>query len=364
MKTKKVLTANLKPGMILSEAAYTYTNHLIIPSNTELDEDLIEKMKYYAIKSIRIFLPDDEDETSDDLSESISAELSYYERIQHSKEFKAFSKEFDSSVELFKTELNNMVVQNSDGIVDTMLEHVHTILGKTRNPLHLLDMMQCIRGYDDMTYAHSMNVALICNVIGQWLHLTDSDLTTLTIAGLLHDIGKLKVPPDIIKKPGKLTDDEFKLIRMHPKYGYDILKPKNLDNRVKLAALQHHERYDGTGYPRKLPGNEVEYFSHIVAVADVYDAMTSDRCYRKGMCPFHVLEQLECDKDAYEPQVLYKFVSRTVEAYINTEVMLSTGEKGKVVLLNQNFLSRPTVITEDKTYDLSKNFDVQITTLL
>lgn len=371
MKTKKILTANLTPGMVTAESAYTYTNHLVIQSNTVLTDEIIDKLKYYAVKSVKILVEEDSDEASNNTADN-SANSSiidndkptYFERIQQSAEFKDFNKEFDNCMDNFRTSLNDIVLKSTDGIVDSMLDDVSHIMQKTRNPLHLLDMMQCMRGYDDLTYTHSMNVALICNVLGKWLHLSENDLDILTTAGLLHDIGKLKIPEEIIKKPGKLTDYEFEQIQNHPQYGYDILRGKKLDSRIKLAALQHHERFDGKGYPNHLAGNDIDYIASIVTIADVYDAMTSDRCYRKGICPFPVLEDLERTKDRYEPSALYTFMQHTVEAYINTEVLLSNGEKGRVVLINKNFLSRPIVITDKKTYDLSKDSSIQITALI
>ena len=245
-----------------------------------------------------------------------------------------------------------------------MLSEIESVLEKSRNPLHLLEMMQCMRGYDDLTYTHSINVALISNVIGTWMNLGHDDIETLMIAGMLHDIGKLRIPPEIIQKPGRLTDEEYEIVKKHPQYVYDILSTKNLSPKIKLVALQHHERYDGKGYPYGLKGNEIDLFSGIVAIADVYDAMTADRVYRKGICPFPVLEHMELQKELYEPGALFKFIERTVEAYINTEVLLSNGDVGRVVLLNKSFLSRPIVISGDKTYDLSKDFHLQIDALL
>jgi HD-GYP domain-containing protein (c-di-GMP phosphodiesterase class II) len=137
-----------------------------------------------------------------------------------------------------------------------------------------------------------------------------------------------------------------------------------VDERVPIAALQHHERYDGKGYPNKLAGNDIHYFSAIVSVADVYDAMTADRCYRKGICPFEVISMLENERERYEPGILYTFMKRTVEAYINAEVLLSNGEQGKVVLINNSTLSRPMVMVGDKLRDLSKDHSVKIAELL
>ena len=375
MKTKKVLTANLKPGMVSSEPAYTYSNHLVIQSNTTLTPDIIDKLKYYAVKAIKIYVTEDGLPDSPGFLSNESELLSvpgtpdldsptYFEKIQKTEEFIEFKKCFTESVEDFKKELNDFVIKNDINIVDNMLSEVNHILSKTRNPLHLLDMMQCLRSFDDMTYMHSMNVALICNIFGSWLSLPKTETDILVLCGLLHDIGKLKIPEEIISKPGKLTDEEFDLIRSHPRLGYEILESKDLDNRIKLAALQHHERFNGCGYPRKLTGPEISNFSSVVAIADVYDAMTSNRVYRKGMCPFTVIATFEREKDIYEPSLLYLFMKRTCEAYINTEVILTNNERGKIVLLNQNHLSRPMVLTDKATYDLSRDFSIDIAALI
>lgn len=384
MKTKKMLTANLRPGMIAFEDTYTSNNQLVIQSNTTLTPEIIDKLKYYAIRSIKVSIPEPGEEipapsqaeapqtetpqaeaapSADDTAAIVGP--TYFERVQESAEFQTFRKNFASSIEAFKDQLNDIVTKtNVSEVVDSMLKEVDNIISGTRNALHLLDMLQCLRGFDDLTYAHSMNVALICDVIGSWINLSKEDRKTLLLAGLLHDIGKLKIPPEIIKKPGKLTDDEFAQIRSHPQLGYDILEHKNLDKRVKLAALQHHERFDGGGYPKHLTGPEISYFSAIVAIADVYEAMTANRVYRKGICPFKVIGMLEKEQNLYEPSILYMFMKRTIEAYINTDVLLSTGEKAKVVLLNQNIISRPIVITDVKAYDLSKEPGIEIETLI
>lgn len=377
MDTKKILTANLKPGMVSCEAAYTYSNHLVIQSNTTLTSDIIDKLKYYAVKSVQIYMTEngpyiagqtEENGSSEtDNPDETSEESAYFERIRESDEYKEFTEFFTASVERFKKEINDLIIKNTadvTDVIDDMLQEANSILAKTRNPLHLLDMMQCLHGYDDMTYMHSMNVALICHIIGLWINLSPAELDTLVVCGLLHDIGKLKVPVNIITKPAKLTDEEFERIRLHPQMGYDILSNKDLDERIKLAALQHHERINGTGYPNHLTASEIHQFSSIVAIADVYDAMTSNRAYRKGMCPFTVIAIFEEEKALYDPGLLYLFMKRTIEAYINTEVLLSNDEHGKVVLINQNLLSRPVVVTENNTYDLSRDFSIDIKALI
>lgn len=371
MKSKKVLTAVLKPGMVSAEAAYTYNNHLVIQSNTTLTPEIIDKLKYYAVKSVKVYITEDgkpdipeERKSAPEPDTTIPENATYFERIQQSEEFIDFKNTFTSTINNFKQQLNDIASTNSTAVVKDMLNEVHVIIAKSRNPLHLLDMMQCLRNFDDLTYTHSMSVALICSIFASWLNFSPEETSVLITSGLLHDIGKLKIPNKIITKPGKLTDEEFDLIRSHPRMGYEILQSKNLDDRIKQTALQHHERFNGSGYPKRLSGSEINTFSAIVSIADVYDAMTSNRVYRKGMCPFTVISTLEKEKDLYEPSLLYTFMKRTIEAYINTEVMLSNNERGKVVLLNQNILSRPVVITDKNTYDLSRDFSVDIVALI
>lgn len=153
------------------------------------------------------------------------------------------------------------------------------LFGKQSTTISIFDNLHNMRQIDDSTYAHCLNVSIISRMFGMWLKYSDEDLDVLTLAGLLHDIGKCKIPNAIISKKGKLTDAEYEVIKAHAQLGYDILKDQPLDERIKNAALMHHERYDGTGYPNHLVGKEIDDMAAIVAIADVYDAMTSDRCY-------------------------------------------------------------------------------------
>ena len=121
-------------------------------------------------------------------------------------------------------------------------------------------------------------------------------LDTLTLCGLLHDIGKLKIPDEILNKPGKYTDEEFDLVKRHTKFGYELLKTLNIDPHIKKAALLHHERCDGSGYPLKATQKDLDDFSMVVAIADVYDAMTAARSYRAPLCPFQVIERFEQER--------------------------------------------------------------------
>ena len=164
------------------------------------------------------------------------------------------------------------------------------------------------------------------------------------------------VPDNIIQKKGRLTLPEYNLVKTHVLFGNNILKGiDNLDPRIAEVAMRHHERCDGTGYPGGYKREQIEPFARIVAIADTYDAMTSDRAYRAAICPFDVIEMFEREGIVkYDVAFLLPFIEKAVQAYMNTDVRLSTNQIGKVIMINKNEFSKPVVQVGDEFYDLSK----------
>ena len=239
-----------------------------------------------------------------------------------------------------------------------ILEDVENVVDKGRNGIHILDMLQCMRVYDDVTYFHSVNAVMLSNMIGRTVYpdISKEELDILTLSGLLHDIGKMMVPDNIIQKNGRLTLPEYNVVKTHVLFGNNILKGlKNLDPRVAEVAMRHHERCDGTGYPGGYRREQIEPFARIVAIADTYDAMTSDRVYRAALCPFDVIHMFEREGIVkFDVEFLLPFLEKAVQAYLNTEVKLSTNEVGKVIMINHNEYSKPVVQVGNEFYDLSK----------
>ena len=186
------------------------------------------------------------------------------------------------------------------------------------------------------------------------MRLPVQDIHQLTIAGMVHDIGKTQIPDEILNKPGKLTDQEFAIMKKHVDIGYDILKNKQIDNRIREAALFHHEKCDGSGYPFGLSGDKIPTFAKILAVADIYDALTADRIYRKAVCPFTAIRMLEEDSfTKLDPKYTLPFLRNVVSSYIHNNVKLDNGEIGEVVMINDRNLSRPIVKINNRFIDLS-----------
>ncbi len=348
----RILTQDLVPGMVTAEDVYTYNNQLVLLKDTELTDKTITKLEFYAILSVRIkedsmvTVPEDGETTG---------ELSYSQKIKNSEEYKQFKSDFDNTVGSMKGKVNDIVTHNIKNISsEDLLDDTVSLVNEAKSGYHVFDMLHNMRNYDDPTYSHSLNVALICNVFGKWLGMTDRDVQALTLAGLLHDVGKLKIPDTVIEKPSTLTDDEYDLVKTHTIEGYNILKQYDLDDRVKNVALMHHERCDGSGYPMGLLGNRIDAFAKIVAIADVYDAMTSARIYRGPLCPFKVISVFESEGlQKYDSEYILVFLEYIVNTYLNNRVRLSNGMEGEIVLINKLDLSHPMVHCGNRYIDLS-----------
>ncbi|KQC84350.1 HD-GYP domain-containing protein [Butyribacter intestini] len=377
MAAKRILTSRATQNMIVADDVYTSDDKLVIPEGTVLTEDIIDSLKEYGVFAIRIKVDDDGnnaaaenekvtpagDEALNEQRQEIknSAEQeheSFLKQVKESKEFEVFHSAFVDSVDNLKNVFSKVVMHNEQIDGESILSDVENVVSKGRNSIHILDMLQCMRGYDDVTYVHSVNVALLSNMIGRIVYpdISDEELKVLTLAGLLHDIGKMMVPDNIIQKKGRLTLPEYNLVKTHVLFGNNILKGiDNLDPRIAEVAMRHHERCDGTGYPGGYKREQIEPFARIVAIADTYDAMTSDRAYRAAICPFDVIEMFEREGIVkYDVAFLLPFLEKAVQAYMNTDVRLSTNQIGKVIMINKNEFSKPVVQVGDEFYDLSK----------
>ena len=289
----------------------------------------------------------------------------YSQRIRRSPEFQRFKTDYTKKVSFMKENINNFIVNDEDLNVDQLLDETLTLFGENSTTISMFDMLHNMRQIDDSTYAHSVNVALICRLIGKWKNFSEKDMDTLTLCGLLHDIGKSKIPNEIIGKPGKLTDSEYEEIKKHPVIGYNLVKNLDIDQRVKNAVLFHHERFDGKGYPLGLTGSEIDDFTSIVSIADVYDAMTANRCYRDGLCPFEVIAIFEKEGlTQFNPKYILTFLDHIANTYINNEVLLSDGSSGKIVLINKK-LTRPTIQLDNGNFvNLESRLDLYVQAII
>jgi putative nucleotidyltransferase with HDIG domain len=373
MSTVIISTNEVVPGMVVAQDIYTFSNQLLIGARTPLTDRIITRLKFYAIGEIEI-LDDEEAATVNGneeylqhkdkpilFPESVDISPTHLEDVAATEEFKNFSKSYEDFSEEFKTSLDDVISKGKDVNTTKLLMQVNSVLSEGRTSIHLLDMLQCMRDHSDHTYTHSINVAIICNIIAKWLNFSEKESATLTLCGLLHDIGKLEIDPEILNKPSLLTDEEYQIVKTHTTKGYQILKDKAVDNHIKYSALMHHERCDGTGYPNQYLGRSIDDYAKIVAIADTYDAMTCARPYRGPLCPFEVIEFFEFEGlQKFDPQYLLIFLNGVVQTYQGNTVLLSNGQKGKILMLNKNYLSRPVISVGSTFVDLAAHRDIMI----
>lgn len=367
---KEYQTKDLLPGMVTAIPVRTKRGQLIINPNVELTRTLISRLEYYGIASVQITenkqvaapMETPKDPAYFPAKSPVSApspvsDASYSQKLKSSPEFQRFQVDFTLRSQDLKNCFDAYLSDGGTVNKEELLSKTISLVSPKQTTLDVFDMLHNMRQVNDSTYAHSLNVAIISRIIGKWLHFSNEELDTLTLAGLLHDIGKTKIPDEVLNKDGKLTDEEFQMIRNHPKYGYDILKSQPLNSHIKKAALMHHERCDGSGYPMGLTMEEIDDYALIIAIADVYDAMTAARSYRAPLCPFEVIAEFEKDGlQKYKPKYILTFLENIANAYQNNRVMLSDGTSARIVLLNHRRLSKPLVQLDDGAcIDLEKS---------
>lgn len=351
----------LKEGMVVADNVYSKAGQLIVAQNAVLSNQIINYINLYRISEVTILQGELPDEVKENMAIKKEVEQTHLSKVLESEEYKKFRNTYNAQASMLEDKFNDIILKNSEIEESSMISQTVQLFDENPTTFSLLGMLHSVKQIDDSTYAHSVNVSIISRLIGSWMNFPEDDLDTLTLAGLLHDIGKCRIPDEILLKPGKLTDEEFKMIKMHPQFGYEILRGQNIDDRVKGAALFHHERCDGKGYPFGYDGTRLTDFSCIVSIADVYDAMTANRCYRSGLCPFDVIATFEKEGlNRYSPKFIMVFLEKIANSYLNSEVLLSDNSIARIIYINKQ-LTRPIVQAKNgDIIDMSKRLDLYI----
>ncbi len=201
----------------------------------------------------------------------------------------------------------------------------------------LLSSVAKLKSYDDYTFQHCVNVSVFATSLGKLMGLSQKELNMLATSALLHDVGKMLVPKNVLNKPAKLTDEEFKIMKTHVTAGYEYLIKNGLDPADLKIVIEHHERYDGSGYPYGLKDPEISIFGKIGAVVDIYDAITSNRVYHKGMEPPSALKMMFKWTDSHINKKVFEFFITHIGIYpVGTLVLLNTNELAVVAKITRN----------------------------
>lgn len=358
---KRVKTSLLVPGMVIAKDVHNASNILVVTKDTVLKDEIITKLAFHSIYSVYI-----KEEVVAIPSNPAVQQIYVHSRVKETEEYKSFKEGYEKEVKKLEVTFNDILTTQSKKIgISELCKQATSMLDVTRGGIHLFDILHNLRDYDDSTFNHCMNVALICNVFADWMKMSEMEKEIATVCGLLHDIGKLRIPDKIVKKAGRLTEEEYDLIKTHPMEGYNILFESHFNINVQNAVLMHHERYDGSGYPLGLKGNQIDKYAKMVAIADVYDAMTAARVYRGALCPFKVIEMFEKEGlTMFDPEYILVFMENIVQTYIRNWVRLSDGREGQIVMLNMQKLSRPVILCGTDFVNLAESKDISIEEIL
>ena len=241
-------------------------------------------------------------------------------------------------------------------------KRIEITLEKILNDDDLMINMKDLKTFDEYTYKHSVNVTVISMIIGTSLKLSYKEMFNLGRAALLHDIGKMFVSKEILNKPGKLDASEMEIMKNHSQFGYKYLKKRyGFSTLTYNGVLDHHEKYDGTGYPNNKKGKEISLLGRIINVADVYDALTAERSYKRGLLPSEAMEYIMGGSGShFDPEIVEIFIKKIAPYPLGTCIKLSNGYEGIVVENYEESCLRPSVKVHKIHDELVKPFIVNL----
>ena len=355
-----IAVEKLKAGMVLGENIHDETGNILLAKGIELRKAYINKIESLGLIQVLIT---EVSKGSVDLKEVDSTpDEDWVDRDMIVAETREDAKA------IIKDCMDN-ILDKSLAQVDKIILIVNQIIDEILSSEDITFNLANLKSVDDYTFEHSVNVCVLSVITGIGIGLNKVKLVELGIGAILHDIGKMLIPQEILNKPGLLTDEEFEVVKNHTVYGYEVLnKIKDISIESAKVALNHHERFDGNGYPEKRGSNDIHIYSRIVAIADVFDALTSDRVYSKKISPFKAVEYIVSMVGAhFDRELVKKFIKLVGYYYRGQLLQLNTGELALVVKRHQ---SNPVVrvvmdakgnrITDYYEIDLSKNPSVLI----
>lgn len=357
---KKIHVRDIRLGMFIQELCGSWMDHpfwkksfelsdpkeLHTLQNCTLQEVWIDTDKGLDVESSAqvISTGEDKHKIEQELQRALATahksepRISIQQELDRARKLQAKSKEAITSMFNEVRMGNALKVSEAEPLVDEISQSI------SRNPEAFLNLVR-LKNVDDYTYMHSVAVCALMVSLGKQLGLDGQDLKDAGMAGLLHDVGKMMIPGEVLNKPGKLTDEEFNIIKEHPRKGWEILNISEGANAVALdVCLHHHERVDGKGYPEKISGDDLTLFARMGTICDVYDALTSNRCYKNGWEPAETIRKMAEWKDGHFDERIFHAFVKTIGIYPSgTLVKLKSGRLAVVIEQTDKSLLTPLV---------------------
>ncbi len=335
---RKIYVDDLKPGMRFDKPLYIDNNNMLVGANVSIKESDIKKLMKWGIVELETAGKVISSVTEIQLAEKISSTLKedadkiikeYNQLLKKRKDLIEIHKNACSAVE----KIYGAIRRGEEFTIDTLERELHNIIEILQENYNIFLFLYGLDEGKDYLVVHSVNVTFYALLIAMALKYDHKKLTELGIGTLLIDAGMVKIPSYITHKQSNLTDQEMNLVKTHPLHGYKALRQLgNLEEELAMVVLQHHEQYDGKGYPRGLKGNQISEYARIAAIADSYEALISNRSYRKKQFFYHAMKNLLATGiNKHDPVILRVFLSRMSVYPIGSIVELNDGRTGLVI---------------------------------
>ncbi|WP_055106452.1 HD-GYP domain-containing protein [Paenibacillus ihumii] len=364
----KIPVTELKPGLKIASNVYSPLGGLLLQKGKVLlprDLDILRAFMIITVEIEEPFHPANESKAAAPASlttksgraastASASATVEVYDTVNSS-----LHQEYDRMLHLTKTAFQSVLAAELP--IYELRRQLEALISQLKHYKVLTFTPRNMNEYDYL-YHNAILSSMTSYLIAQWHGLPQKDWMQVAFAGLLHDIGNTKIDPLILYSPNSLSGSEAEEMRMHTTYGYQLLRKTSAINEgVRLTALQHHEKMDGTGYPFHLSGDKIHIYARIVAVADIFHAMTLNRKYRKAQSPYLVLEQLKTEAfGKLDPSIVQTFVEKVTQFHNGMRVRLSNGKTGEIIFSDRNHPTRPMVSVNGEIINLMQNTSLHI----
>ncbi len=352
IRRKWIRTRQLEAGMKIDHSVLDRLGRSLVTRGTVLDEYMIDSLIKMGVMSV--YIQDGEYEPEEDqipISPDAQKNIDKLRMDDRSKVILSASvrKRVAEGIQfIYSNAESEEFAEATNGIANALLETIES------NNAIAIDM-NALKAADEYTFKHSIDVATIAMIVAKKQGFSTDQVREIGMAGLLHDIGKTKIPLEIINKPDRLTDEEFALMRQHPVFGYQMVKDRQeFHDTISVSVLQHHEKIDGSGYPFGISGDKISSFAKILSVADIYDALVTDRPYKKAFSQRDAVEMIMSMTAELDITAMKSFLESMILYPVDSIVELSNGERAKVVRNTPYYILRPVVVglTSGKVYDL------------
>lgn len=356
MKRQYMRTRQLQPGMKLDHPVVDRLGRNLVARGAELDQYMIDSMIQLGIMTVYVQLgeEDAENKTKEQISPKAEKNIEKYRTDDRSKVMLSDSvkQRVSEGIQyIYNNTGSQEMVSATDSIANDLMSAIND------NDAIAIDI-SALKTSDEYTFKHSVDVATISMIIAKHQGLSDKEIHEIGVTGLLHDIGKTKIPLEVLNKPGRLDDDEFAIMKQHATFGYQMIKDReDISAAICLGVLQHHEKLNSKGYPMGVGPERISPYARILSVADIYDALVTERPYKKAFSQRDAVEMIMSMTMELDMQAMNSFLESTILYPVDTIVELSNGEKAKVVKNTPHYILRPTVVglSSGTVYELGED---------